>query len=108
MTTLKWSPKDPQDVRDYWIDFSSLLVTDETITAATVTVPDELLQPLPDPPFFVLAKVNDSAATETPMVRARFSGGIAATKYAIQYHVTTSSGQEFDLTKTLEVKERTA
>lgn len=104
MALAKWKPKDPQDVRDYWIDFTSLLASDETITAATVAVPIE--QPLPDAPFLLLA-IDDDDFTDK-MVRARFSGGINATKYAVQYHVTTSTGQQFDLTKTLEVKERTA
>lgn len=99
----RWSPKDPQDVRDYWIDFSSLLAEDETITAATVEVPGD--QDDPVDPFTLLAKVNDS--TDTPLVRARFSGGSPG-DYSIQYHVTTSAGQEFDLTKKLSVKERTA
>jgi hypothetical protein len=89
----KWSPKDPEDVRDYWVDFTSLLAEGETITAAAVTVPDEI------------EKVSDSF-TDT-MVRARFSGGTTA-KYGIGFHITTSIGQQFDLTKTLEVKERTA
>lgn len=101
--TSKWSPKDPQDVRDYWIDFTSLLTEGETITAATVAVPDDQADPIS--PFALLAKVNDSTAT--PLVRARFSGGSPGS-YAIQYHVTTSAGQEFDLTKNLVVKERTA
>lgn len=107
MATATWSPKDPQDIRDYWIDFASLLSEGETLTAATVTVPAD--QAAAVPPFELLAKVNDSDADETPLVRARFSGGSPAVKkYAIDYHVTTSTGQEFDLTKTLEVKERTA
>lgn len=101
----RWSPKDPQDVRDYWIDFSSLLAADETLTAATVTVPDELLQPQPDPPYAVLGLESSDPVGQK--VVARFSGGIPS-KYGIDYHVTTSTGQEFDLTKTLEVKERTA
>lgn len=100
----KWFPKDPEDVRDYWIDFGSLLAVGETLTAATVAVPDD--QPTPEAPFEVLAKEADDH-TDT-MVRVRFSGGTPPSKYAIKYHVTTSTGQEFDLTKTLEVKERTA
>lgn len=89
----KWSPKDPEDVRDYWIDFTSLLADGETITAFTVTVPADV------------TKVSDSGTDK--MVRARFSGG-AVGKYSIEFHITTSTGQQFDLTKTLEVKERTA
>lgn len=99
----KWSAKDPQDVRDYWVDFTSLLAEDETITAATVVVPADQADPVS--PFTLLAKVNDAITDKT--VRVRLSGGSVMT-YAVQYHVTTSSGQEFDLTKTLQVKERTA
>lgn len=98
----KWSPKDPQDIRDYFVDFSSLLGEGETIATATVEVEE---REDPDAPYMQLALVSDSL--DTPMVQARFSGG-APGDYAIQYHITTSSGQEFDLTKTLKVKERTA
>ena len=100
----KWSAKDPQDVRDYWVDFTALLAADETLTAATVDVPD---QDAPVDPYEVLAEVSSAIAGDNKMVVARFSGG-SVTKYNIQYHVTTSTGQQFDLTKTLEVKERIA
>jgi hypothetical protein len=99
----KWSPKDPQDIRDYWVDFTSLLPTGVTITAATVTIdPDQ--HPV-TAPYTDLSKVEDDLAT--PQVRVRVEGGTPE-KYAIQYHVTASDGQQFDLTKTLQVKERTA
>lgn len=99
----KWSPKDPQDVRDYWVDFTSLLAEDETLTAATVTI--AAAQHEVTAPYEDLSVVEDGLAT--PLVRVRTDGGTPAA-YVIQYHVTTSSGQEFDLTKTLVVKERTA
>lgn len=105
MPTATWSAKDPQDVRDYWIDFASLLGVDETITAATVAVPAD--QDAAVDPFELLALVSSGRDDANKMVRARFSGGSPAVKkYAIHYHLTTSSGQEFDLDKTLEVKER--
>lgn len=99
----KWSPKDPQDIRDYWVDFTSLLAVDETLTAETVTV--AAVQHAVVAPYADLSLVEHGLTT--PLVRIRVSGGTPAL-YAIQYHVTTSSGQEFDLTKTLIVKERTA
>ncbi len=99
----KWSAKDPQDVRDYWVDFTSLLAVDETLTAATVTI--AAAQHEATAPYEDLSSVEDDLVT--PMVRVRVEGGTPAA-YAVQYHVTTSSGQEFDLTKTLVVKERTA
>ena len=96
MTTAKWSRKDPQDIRDYWVDFTSLLPDTVTITAATVTI--EADQHDVTAPYEDLAKVEDDL--ETPLVRVRVEGGTPA-KYAIQYHITASDGQEFDLTKTL-------
>lgn len=100
-TPSKWSPKDPQDVRDYWVDFTSLLAEGEVVTAATVDVGDLAT---PDAPYTVLSIVSDDFTDA--MVRARFSGG-APGKYGIKYHVVTSTGQEFDLTKVLTIKERT-
>lgn len=107
MATAKWSAKDPQDIRDYWIDFTSLLAADgtETITAHTVTI--TATQHPVTAPFEDLAKVNDSLDVTNKWIRVRVSGGTPE-KYAIKYHVTTNAGQEFDLTKTLTVKERTA
>jgi inosine/xanthosine triphosphate pyrophosphatase family protein len=105
MATPKWSPKDPQDIRDYWINFATLgLAEDETLVDATVTI--EAGQHDAESPYGDLEKVTSAIADDTWVV-VRVSGGTPA-KYLIQYHVTTSTGQEFDLTKTLEVKERTA
>lgn len=101
----KWSPKDPQDVRDYWVDFSAIgLAEGETLTAATVEVPAD--QTDPAAPYEQLTVGTPAITNDEKLVVARFSGGTPG-KYGIQYHVTTSAGQEFDLTKTLEVKERT-
>lgn len=97
-----WSPKDPEDIRDYWVNFVPL-IGDETIVAATVVVP---VQDPPDAPFDELVNLGD--AIVGPKVVFRSSGGVTDMDYAIQYHVTDSSGQEFDLTKTLQVRERTA
>lgn len=102
-STPKWSPKDPQDIRDYWIDFTSLLGTGETITAETVAVAAEQ-NPVTDP-YTDLTKIADDF--DTPLVRVRLAGGTPAI-YAVDFHITTSTGQQFDLTKTLSVKERTA
>lgn len=101
----KWSPKDPQDKRDYWFCFKPLGLADgETLTAATVTIAvnqNELADPYAD------LNLESHAIADDIWVVIRVDGGTPA-KYAIEYHVTTSTGQEFDLTKTLEVKERTA
>lgn len=115
MSEIRWHPKDPQDVRDYWINFSGLLADGETITVATVVPPTD--QPAPTAPFELLVKVSSAIVTDGKWVVARFSGGSPAFrsnptagpgKYPIQYHLTTTTGQQLDLTKTLVVKERTA
>ena len=104
----KWSPKDPEDVRDYYINFASL-IGEANIVGVTVDAPDN--QATPVTPYELLTV--DPAETDWtgPIVRARFSGGSPTTnttKYGIAYHVTLSDGQEYDLVKYLEVKERTA
>lgn len=105
MTTTTWSPKDPQDVRDYWLTFDGLLATGETITAATVTLAADQFEPSGS---YIDMTVDDHDHTDT-MVRIRVSGGVPGPAgYAIDYHVTTSTGQQFDVTKYLQVKERTA
>jgi hypothetical protein len=111
MATAKWSPKDPQDVRDYWIDFSSLLADDEMISAATVAIdPDQH----PTSGGFVDLSLDDDEFVGQ-QVRIRVSGGMPPTvegadptAYIVDYHVTTTTGQEFDLSKTLKVRERAA
>ena len=102
-TALKWSAKDPQDIRDYWFDFGPLLPDGAVLTAATVTIAPGQFEIAS--PYMDLAKQTDDIANDTWVV-IRVTGGTPA-KYVIHYHVTDSTGQEFDLDKTLEVKERT-
>lgn len=91
--TQTWTAKDPEDIADYWFDWSAFLDTTETITAATVVVPTGLT-----------SLVNDFT---DKTVRVRLSGGTVGDKYPIDCLITTDGGQEFDITKTLTVKERT-
>jgi len=112
MATAKWSPKDPQDVRDYWIDARKFgLAADETLTVAVVTVPDDQADPVN--PYELLSAVSSAIANPDPSdtagddkwVVVRFAGG-SPMKYPIHYGIDTSTGQHFDFDKTLEVKER--
>lgn len=89
----KWSAKDPNDIADYWFDWSQFLIESENITAATVTVPAGLTG--------VAQDFTDK------VVRIRLSGGTLG-KYAVDCLITTDAGQKFEITKTLEVKERAA
>lgn len=89
----KWSPKDPNDIADYWIDWGVFLPADVNITAATVTVPEGV------------TKVGDEDFTGN-IVRVRFGDGTVVGKYPIDCLIQTDSGETFEITKTLEVKER--
>lgn len=90
--TSKWDAKDPNDIADYWFDWTNFLPVSETITAATVTAPAGV------------TKVESDFTDKT--VRVRLSGGIAGTSYDIDCLITTSLGQEFESTKGLKVAER--
>ena len=95
-----WSAKDPNDVADHYFDWGStdlksedrFLPDLETITAATVTVPAGL--------------TNEGDDFTDKVVRVRLSGGTAGTSYSIDCLITTSTGQQFEVTRTLQVKER--
>ena len=112
MTLPKWDPKDPNDIVDYWIDWGSTDLAEsdrflpDTVNIATalVTVEDEGDQPTPVSPFDFLTIVSQSFTTKK--VRVRLSGGIVG-GYPVNCLITTSDTQQFEITKTLQVKERT-
>lgn len=88
----KWSPKDPNDIVDYFFDWAVFLLPEETITDATVTVPAGL------------TGIIDDFTDKT--VRVRLSGGTADEKYPVDCLITTSTNQVFETTSILVVKER--
>lgn len=95
MTAQNWSAKDPNDIRDYWFDWGSegFLPAGVTITGSTVTVAAGI------------TKVSDAIETDGKRVRYRVSGGVVGT-YDITNLITVSTGEQFESTKTLTVKER--
>jgi hypothetical protein len=107
-----WSPKDPSDIADYWFDWGSdeqdvedrFLPEDEVITTAVITVPTAGQQPVPTAPFVILTKVDESDDDKT--VRVRLAGGIPGINYNITCLITTVTGQQFEQTKILPVRER--
>ena len=98
----KWKRKDPNDEADYFFDWGSDIVAanlrflpeDETITAHTVTVPSPLTM------------IADSHTDK--VVRFRVADGVDETDYLITCLITTSSGQVFETTNTLPVRNRIA
>ena len=93
MAATRWSPKDPEDVADYFFDWTDFLPPTENIIAATVGVPPGM------------TSLTNDFTTKT--VRVRLAGGTAEEKYPIDCLITTDAGQVFDVTNTLSVKERT-
>jgi hypothetical protein len=84
--------KDPQAVLDYTVDWTDWLVTGDTITSHTVTVP---------------AGITEDSSTDTDTaVTAWISGGTAGTRYDVVYHITTTAGRQDDRTITLTVQNR--
>lgn len=103
MALSKWSSKDPADIADYWFDWADFLPT-LTISDATVSIPSLVEQPEPTAPYGYLTEVTQEYNDKT--VRIRLAGGIAGVGYPITCLITTSDGQVFEDTKTLQVKER--
>lgn len=96
----KWKSKDPADLADYWFDWGStsvpagsrFLPDDEDIVVHEVTVP------------VGITLVADDHTTK--LVRCRLQGGTADADYPITCKITTDTGQVFEQTKTLQVRER--
>lgn len=93
-----WSPIDPDDIVDLFIDFGGpaakpFLPIGEMLASATVEVPAEVI------------KVASDITPGTKIVRCRV-GPCEPGKHALQYHLVTDVDQEFDVTVSLTVKER--
>ena len=89
---MTWSPKSPADVADYWIDWSNVLSTNESITSVSVTVPSGIT-------------TTQNSFTNT-MVAIRLSGGTAGTTYVIACTITTTNGETFSVKNRLLVEDR--
>lgn len=83
--------KDPQDIADYGLSWAKNLGTD-TITSSSWIVPDGITAD------------DDSNTTTTATVR--LSGGTAGENYDLTNRVVTASGQRFDCSIRIYVRER--
>jgi hypothetical protein len=87
---LSWTPpKDPDEVKDYGVDWALLLDTD-TISTSTWTVPAGI------------TKNSDSNTDTTTTVWV--SGGTAGDSYLLQNRVVTAGGRTYDRTCKLKMK----
>lgn len=91
---LKKFVKDPQEVLDYTIDWSQWLVTNDTITAASVTAPSGITVTSP-------VAIQHTTTATTVWV----SGGTAGSSYDIAVHVTTNGGRQGERSITIQCKE---
>lgn len=92
MATPKWDPIDPEDIVDLWVDFGPpFLPLDEEIVEQTVEVPEG-----------VTLLTHD---IDGQKIRIR-TGPNPLGSHELNYHFVTDTGQEFDTTVILTVKER--
>lgn len=89
---MKRIEKDPNATLDYSFDWSEWLGADETITTASVTVPDGL----------TLGTVSQLSG----VVTAWISGGTDATEYEVICRITTSESRIDDRTIILRCRQR--
>jgi hypothetical protein len=88
--SLNWpAPKDPDEIKDYVVDWSDLLGED-TIAASIWIIPDGL------------TKTSDSNTGATATIW--LSSGVAGTSYALVNRITTAGGRTYDRTIKLKVK----
>jgi hypothetical protein len=83
--------KDPNDIADYGLTWAKNLGTD-TITSSTWVVPAGI--------------VKDDESSTTTTTKVRLSGGTAGQNYELTNRVTTASGQRFDCSIRIYVRER--
>lgn len=91
MTCLVWPDKDPNDVLDYRVDWSSRLEGD-TISTSTWIVPSGITQ--------------DSAVSDDSTSTIWLSGGTAGETYSLTNRVVTDGGRTMDQSVRIKVKER--
>lgn len=85
-------PKDPSDVLDYTRDWSTDLVTGETISTSTWTVPTGI--------------TKDSDSNDDDTATIWLSGGTHGTDYEVANKIVTSAGRTYERTFRIQVRER--
>lgn len=84
------TPKDPDEVKDYSVDWEARLDEGDTILTSTWIVPDGI------------TKDSDSNTTTTATIW--LSGGTLGTTYSLVNRITTAGGRTLDQTCKLKVK----
>jgi len=85
--------KDPDEILDYQIDWTTLLETGETLSTSTWT---------PDGGLTKVSESHTAAGVSTVFV----SGGTNGTTYKVKCEVTTSAGRTYNRTIFVEIKDK--
>ncbi|MDX0438859.1 hypothetical protein GOD90_27330 [Sinorhizobium medicae] len=90
---LTWpATKDPDEVKDYNLDWSALLGASDTITSSTWTVDEGD------------GLTIDSDSAKTTATTIWLSAGTAGTNYSLLNRVVTAGGRTYDQTVRLKVR----
>ena len=75
--------KDPNDVKDYTVDFSNLLPTGAVLTGSATIVADAGI-------------TVDSNAVSNPDVTVRLSGGTAGNRYDVDVEIASDGAETYN------------
>lgn len=99
MSFTKWKAvKDPQDVKDYDLDWAARLVGGETLTNAVWSIPKKPTTDATNP----LTIGGATSFAGSGLAKVWLSGGVKGT-YNLLCHVTTSLSRQYDKTMVLTV-----
>lgn len=89
---IRFSPKDPDDIDDFTLDWSTVLATDETLSAATATV------------VAGTVAVSGAVSRVGTTTVTRLTGGAAGETADVRVRITTSTGRQIDETMRIAVE----
>jgi hypothetical protein len=84
MSAPLMDPKDPQETKDYYVDWANVLATGETIASDTWTIPTGI------------SEAAALTATVGAISYVGLTGGTAGQSYTLVCTMTTSAGRIFE------------
>jgi hypothetical protein len=90
--TLRWPPKDPDDVKDYrydltdWLDGDTIASFDATVAAGGIVI--------------------DSSSNSDEVITVWLSGGTAGQTARVHFNVVTAGGRAHERTVEMRIRER--
>ena len=89
---IKFSPKDPNEVLDYVLDWSARIAAEDAISTSTWTVPAGI--------------TKDSSSNDDTTSTIWLSGGTTGQTYSLLNRVVTDAGRTMDQTVKITVKDK--